>query len=158
MLTLPAVALPAAAETPSQRDPRSASGPVTAGKTAAPAPTAADPATLEREEVRKVFDTWLRAWNAKDMEAYFGVYAKAFRPSDGESRDAWERQRRIRISNKSYINVRAESSELTIKQDTATIRFVQIYLSDRLRDETGKTLLFAKTNGKWQIVQERSQR
>jgi hypothetical protein len=165
---LGAAALSTAAAGQAQRDPRSASGTVTSAPPAKTAPSPApgksaatlaeQAARLEREEVMKVFDTWLRAWNARDMEAYFAVYAKEFRPADGESRDAWERRRRIRISNKSYINVRAEVPEVSVQENRATISFVQVYLSDKLRDESKKVLLLAKARGKWEIVQERAQR
>jgi hypothetical protein len=164
---LMAAAVPAfAADSASQRDPRSASGAVTAAKAVAPAPVpppiqAPVPAVVntvqqERDEVLKAFETWMRAWNAKDMEAYFGMYAKEFRPADGTSRETWERHRRIRISGKSYINVRAEQPRLNVQGDKATISFVQIYLSDKLRDETHKVLHFSRIGGKWLIMQERT--
>jgi hypothetical protein len=159
-IAIPVVTLPAGADTAS----RSASGPVTAGKpapaanTAQPAPSPSmDNAAREREEVLKAFDTWLRAWNAKDADAYIAMYAKNFQPANGEARSAWERGRRLRIVNKTYINVRAEAPDVTINQDRATVRFVQIYLSDRLRDESRKILRFAKTAGKWQIIEERAE-
>jgi hypothetical protein len=159
-----APALPVLADdTSSRRDPHSVSGRVTPAKTARPSPAsavsppaipAADSASKDRDEVLKAFSGWIAAWNAKDVNAYFAAYAAAFRPPNGESRGAWERQRRIRIWNKSYINVSAESPEITVKQDRATVRFVQIYLSDRLRDESTKSMTFVKHNGKWQIIQE----
>jgi hypothetical protein len=157
-VAVPVITLPAAADTAS----RSASGPVTASKPASSAPQSApapaiDRAGRDREEVLKAFDTWLRAWNARDADAYIAMYAKNFQPANGEARSAWERSRRLRIVNKSYINVRAEAPDVTVTQDRATVRFVQIYLSDRLRDESRKILRFAKTDGKWQIIEERAE-
>src|SRR4051812_13459451 len=90
---LMAVAIPAfAADNAPQRDPRSASGAVTAAKAVnpvpqpvqAPVPVAVNAAQQEREEVLKAFETWMRAWNAKDVDAYFGMYAKEFVPANGE--------------------------------------------------------------------------
>ena len=154
-VAIPVTVATAATDTP--RDPRAASGPVTASRPATP-PMAApvDPAAQER--VLKTFDNWIRAWNAKDVDAYLAHYAKDFQLPSGESRDAWERQRRIRIWNKAYINVQAQVPQVAVKDNRATVKFVQVYLSDRVRDESHKTLVFVKSGARWQIVHESTQR
>jgi type I site-specific restriction endonuclease len=119
---------------------------------------AAESSALDQREVMQAFDTWLKAWNAKEVDTYLGMYGREFRPPKGESRAAWEKQRRTLIWNKSYINVRAESAEISFRQNRATVRFLQVYLSDRLREESRKTLVFARERGHWRIVQESVQR
>jgi hypothetical protein len=150
----------ASAHAVSPRNPRVASGLVTV-KAANPEPKTESiqnaAAIVEDDEVLKALDTWVRAWNSKDVRGYFAAYAKNFQPSDGESRAAWERMRQTRIEDKEYIYVRIESPVVSVKQNQATVRFLQVYISDRLREEGKKTLLFAKTDGKWQIVLERKQ-
>lgn len=44
--------------------------------------------------------------------------------------------------------------EPMIREDGATVKFKQIYSSDRFTDESVKVLTFAKQDGKWHIVQE----
>ena len=43
---------------------------------------------------------------------------------------------------------------MSINGNTATVKFRQVYISDRLTANTRKTLVLAKQGGKWQIKQE----
>ena len=117
-----------------------------------PAGTASDIA--DYEEIIHVIGSWAKAWNAKDMNAYLGFYASNFQTPGGEPRKKWEQRRRSRIQGKAYIRVTIEQPHVALKDDGATVRFRQIYASDRFEEQSTKILVLAKQGGKWQIVQE----
>lgn len=108
----------------------------------------------EREEVFNLVAAWARAWSAQDVDAYLAFYAEDFRPGDGRSHEAWARERRARIEGKGRIAVTAESPQVTVNGETATVRLRQVYRSDRLTDVARKVLYLARRDGKWKIMQE----
>jgi tetratricopeptide (TPR) repeat protein len=118
-------------------------------------PAAPDAAT-ERESVLDAVKEWAHAWSSKDMARYLGSYAPAFRPPGGTSRAAWEAQRRGRIVKGDSISVQIESPSVTVKDGTATVRFLQHYVSGAIDSSDRKTLIMEKAEGRWRIVEERS--
>ena len=50
----------------------------------------------DRQNVAAFVDSWVKTWSAKDVDKYLSAYAPEFRPSNGLSRSAWEKQRRHR--------------------------------------------------------------
>ncbi|HYD80958.1 MAG TPA: TolC family outer membrane protein [Paucimonas sp.] len=126
-----------------------------AARLQAQAPVAPAPdADAARNEVLELVNAWAQAWSARDVDAYLGFYADGFRPDNGRTHAAWAEERRSRIEAKSTIAVRTEAPEVTLNGDTATVKFRQIYKSDRLADETDKTLVLVKQGGAWKIKQE----
>jgi tetratricopeptide (TPR) repeat protein len=140
--------------------------PVAAAPAAKPAPQEAKPEPVkpepkqaqndddDRDDVMKAVNGWARAWSAQDVRSYLNHYAGDFQVPGGQSRKAWEEDRRARIVGKGSINVRIEAPQVTVNGNTATVKFRQIYVSDRLTANTRKTLVLAKQGGKWQIKQE----
>ena len=119
----------------------------------APTPAAADPSA----EVVKVVNGWAEAWSKKDADAYLGYYAKDFKTPGGESRADWEKTRRARITAPKSISVSIASPKVTMKgDDRATVSFRQNYRSDVLKANSQKTLVLVKSDGRWQIVEEKS--
>lgn len=110
----------------------------------------------ENDEIVAAVMNWAKAWSQKDLEHYFAAYGSEFQAPNGQSRKAWEADRKERIMGKGRINVRVEQP--VIKQDgsTATVRFRQLYDSDRLKSDNTKTLVMTKVAGNWVIKQERS--
>jgi protease secretion system outer membrane protein len=125
------------------------------GKAAASGPQADNAAHVE---VLAVVEQWAKAWSARDVQAYLGHYASDFKPGQGLSRDAWAKQRQARIQEKANIAVGVESPEVRVGGDTATVRFKQIYRSDRLSEEGRKTLSLVRQGGAWKIRQESAAR
>ncbi|TFW10117.1 DUF4440 domain-containing protein [Oxalobacteraceae bacterium OM1] len=114
---------------------------------------AAAPAA-ERDVVLQAVSDWTQAWSARDVDAYLRFYADDFVSVNGQDRAAWAQERRTKISAKRFIKVQAEAPEVVIDGDTATVRFRQIYASDKTRDATAKTLTFTRRGGQWKIKQE----
>lgn len=119
-------------------------------------PTAAFDANdvAEYNAVMNVLENWAKAWNARDVDAYLSFYGGNFQTPDGEPRKKWEQKRRSRILGRSYINVKIDLQQVMIKDGGATVKFRQIYTSDRFTDDSIKTLMFLKQGGQWHIVQE----
>jgi tetratricopeptide (TPR) repeat protein len=115
-----------------------------------------DKVANENDEVLRTLNNWAKAWSAMDVKSYLNSYASDFQTPKGESHKAWAEERRSRIEGKGRINVQIESAQVTINGNTATIKFRQIYTSDRLNAKSRKIMLMNKQGGKWHIKQERS--
>lgn len=145
-------AAPAAAPSaPAAAKPAPPSAPVVTAKTEQPAPRN----DAERDEVLNAVHAWAKAWSEQDVKAYLRAYSSDYK-APGMSHSAWAEERRARIKDKGHINVKVESPQVSINGNTATVRFRQIYESDRLKSNSRKTLVLAKQGGAWQIRQEHS--
>lgn len=148
----PAAAAPAPAPVPA---PAPAAAPqVAKAEPVKPEPKPAQNGNAERDDVLKAVNGWARAWSAQDVKTYLNYYGNEFQTPNGQPRKAWEDDRRARIVGKGSISVKIESPKVTVNGNTATVRFHQVYVSDRLTANTRKTLVLAKHSGKWQIKQE----
>jgi Flp pilus assembly protein TadD/ketosteroid isomerase-like protein len=123
-----------------------------------PPPAPEKPAADPGAEALKAVNGWAEAWSKRDVDAYLGYYAKDFQTPAGESRTAWEKQRRERIGAAKTINVGVGSPKVTVNgANQATVRFRQAYQSDKFKSTGSKTLVLVKgAEGRWQIQQEKS--
>ncbi len=118
-------------------------------------PTEAAPAGAS-DEVLKSVQAWAQAWASQDTQGYLGHYAADFKTPGGETRAAWEAGRRQRIAAPKKIEVGIESPKVAMSgANEATVTFRQNYRSDTLKISSTKTLEMVRSNGKWQIRQER---
>ncbi len=108
----------------------------------------------DNADVLKAVNNWAQAWSNKDVRTYLNLYANDFQTPKGESRKIWSDERRARIEGKGRINVKVESPQVRIDGNAATVKFRQIYTSDRLTANSRKTLLLEKQGSQWQIKQE----
>lgn len=108
----------------------------------------------ETDAVYAVVAAWAKAWGRKDVNTYLNMYSTSFRPVSGESYQSWAKERRDRIEGKRRISVALESPTVVVKNDTATVKFRQIYEADNLSANSRKTLKLNKTQGYWKIVEE----
>lgn len=111
-------------------------------------------ANVERDEVLGAVHGWAKAWSAQDVKSYLNFYGNDFQTPNGLSRKAWEDDRRARIAGKGRISVKVESPQVAVSGNSATVKFRQVYVSDRLTANTRKTLTLTKHGGKWLIKQE----
>jgi tetratricopeptide (TPR) repeat protein len=120
---------------------------------AAPEKSAASP----NAEILESVNGWAKAWSAQNVDAYLAYYGKDFKAPGGESRAEWEKARRARISAPKSISVKVEGPKISISGDgQASVTFRQGYSSDVLKGaNTTKTLVLAKSEGRWLIQQER---
>jgi tetratricopeptide (TPR) repeat protein len=144
-------AAPAKANTPASQ-PAVTPAPAPVAKTA-PAPVAGTAGDASSEAQAAVY-AWAKAWASKDVEAYLGAYGKSFSPPGGQTRKAWEEERRKRISGKSSIQVKLEKLSVTVDGGKAIARFRQDYRADALVVSSRKTLELSKSGERWLIVRE----
>ena len=139
--------------------PKPAAAPVAAvpvPRAAAPAPPPAPVAgDVDAGAINTTLLAWAKSWSAKDVNGYLAQYADDFAAEGGLSRNAWEQQRRDRISRPSRISVRALNPEITkIGSDRVRVSFTQDYQSDSFSDQVSKMLELRDTGAGWKIVRE----
>ena len=125
----------------------------------AAAPTTTKPASAPAEgDAAKAAEAavmaWAKAWAAKDMTAYLGAYSPEFDPAGKQSRSAWEKERRDRITSKSRISVSLSNLNAKVTGDEAVVKFHQSYKADALSVSSRKTLTLKKHGNQWLITQE----
>ena len=118
----------------------------------APVPT---PEALCKAELPKVVETWIGAWNRKDLATYLSAYDAAFVPALGMKRAAWEKLRAQRINKKGDIKaVISEIKPIGCEAKTAEVSFTQVYDSPDYKDNVEKTLSLVRVDKAWKIVKE----
>ncbi|MES2205284.1 MAG: tetratricopeptide repeat protein [Pseudomonadota bacterium] len=112
--------------------------------------------TGERSEVLDVVKSWAGAWSKQDIGAYLGHYDDGFKPSSGQSRTTWQKQREARVSRPKTIQVDVVNAKVKMTGNQATVTFRQTYKSDLVgRDSMTKRLVLVKqADGRWRIVRE----
>jgi tetratricopeptide (TPR) repeat protein len=154
----PAVVAAAPAKPPAAPPAAAAPAPApAAAPAAAPAPAAATaPAAAgnPQADVEAAVEAWAKAWSSKNMSGYLGAYAPNFTPPGGQSRSAWEADRKARIVPRNKIDVDVSDLTVTVNGDRASVRFRQAYASDSLSVTSRKTLDMVKSGNRWLIVRE----
>ncbi|HEY9210027.1 MAG TPA: tetratricopeptide repeat protein [Methylotenera sp.] len=104
--------------------------------------------------ITTTINDWAQAWSNKNVDNYLAYYGASFKPTKGMSRQAWEQQRKQRISKPSKISV--EISDLKVESDgnSATAKFKQTYRADSKPISTNKTLLMKRDGDDWYIIEE----
>lgn len=107
------------------------------------------------EAITAAVNNWSKAWASKNIEQYFASYGAGFKPANGQSRQAWEQQRRERIAKPSKISVEVSNLNIATNDNgTAKVRFKQSYRADGKPIRTNKTLLMKKDGDNWYIEEE----
>ena len=110
-------------------------------------------------QINAAIQKWAKAWSSKEVDDYLASYSSSFKTPKGESRSAWESQRRNRISAPKSISVELSNLKITMDSSTqARVTFKQHYRASHLSQKTGKTLVMINENGQWLIEQEIAQR
>ena len=145
---------PAAAVAPAPAAPLSAKPAVTPAAPAAVAAGAPASTADAQPEVQAAVAAWAKAWSSRDMGAYLGAYGPSFVPAGGQSRSAWEADRKARIVPRNRIEVEVSDLAIEVNGNRASARFQQTYRSDTLNVASRKTLELARSGGRWLIVRE----
>ena len=102
-------------------------------------------------------NSWTNAWSAKDIGVYLSKYAEDFKTPNGDALALWQASRKQKISSQGKILVEIEDIKVTMKNENlARIQFKQKYTSDKLTEDSNKSLLVKKIDGKWLIQEETS--
>jgi adhesin transport system outer membrane protein len=139
-------------------------------------------ATCSAEAVGARVNDWASAWRHKDYDNYIKFYADKFTPEPPLARDAWEKQRKTRLTNPGKINLEISNLNVTCDGDKAKATFDQDYsvttyklqkpkdaagcevceakriATKGFADKVNKTLSYEKitnaSGSQWQIVRE----
>jgi predicted negative regulator of RcsB-dependent stress response len=123
--------------------------------TTAKAPAKAAAAGNSSEAVLKTVEAWAAAWSANDVNGYLARYAPSFKTPDGESRAAWENERKARIAKPRKIEVRIEGARVSFADaNRATVTFRQHYRSNTFKASANKTLQMIRSGDQWLIQEE----
>ena len=108
-----------------------------------------------KAELPKVVETWIGAWNRKDLVTYLSAYDSVFEPAKGMSRAAWEKLRKQRINKKGDITtVISDIKPIACEAKTAEVSFTQVYDSPDYKDNVEKTLSLVRVDKAWKIIRE----
>jgi len=107
--------------------------------------TKADNTSIAIDLVR----AWARSWAEQDVPAYISFYENQFRPSNGLSNKQWRDQRKVRLTNKSYIKVDVSNFKVEDRDTQFRVTFSQHYRSNNVDDRITKRLIFNKKNEDW---------
>ena len=153
--TVPAVAPPQAAAVPAEP-----AKPVVAAVPETPKESKEKSEVDDQKQVlEETVRGWAKAWSAKNVDGYLAYYGAGFKVPNGESRSAWEKSRRERIS--APASIRVELSGIRIKEDKdgrVIVSFHQSYRAGEIAKRTSKSLVLKKGGSKWFIEQELTDR
>ena len=146
----PAPAVPATPTTPAaqpqpQQQPSQAVVPREQQRTAP-----SQPASLEAEILQFAQD-WAVAWSSRDMERYVRFYDQENFPNWA----AFRAQKAATFRNNDTISVVLENvNVVSADQNSAVVRFRQLYRTERVNLSSMKQLDLVRRNGSWKIVNE----
>lgn len=118
-------------------------------------PNAASPASPEGQ-IMAVLNAWAEAWRNRDEEAYLAAYAASFRPEGGQTKEEWEKRRRLLLGVSRNIDLQVDGVVTeAVTADRAQVSFRQFYRSDTYRDAVIKQLKFIRVEDRWLIEEEK---
>ena len=113
--------------------------------------------TNNNAEVLKTLHDWVEVWSSQNVKNYLDLYAIDFKTPNGESRDRWEEESKVRISTPKYIEINVSNEKVSFPDENhATITFHQSYRSDYLNTSFDKIMRLVKLNDRWLIQEERA--
>ena len=114
----------------------------------------ARPAGELNKDIRRMLDSWKKAWEQKDVASYMSFYDSGFQ-SRGMDFKAWKKHREK--LNQKYRSITIDISELKIERTSAvmaSVSFTQKYEADDYEDQGLKSLLLVKKGKDWKIKEE----
>ena len=109
-----------------------------------------------RERVLQSIEKWRAAWQAQNVAVYIAQYTDNFQPANGQSREAWMRDRRVKLMRPKTITVRIDNLQVQ-RQDRQRWKatFLQRYQSDTYQDVVTKELLLIQVDDHYLIEKEK---
>jgi hypothetical protein len=107
----------------------------------------------EYVEIRAFILSWAESWAKQDVDRYISNYTGTYAPA-GLTHTEWVEQRRVRLTNKSFIKVAVEQVNITNVGDVWQAEFWQMYESDSIEDTISKRLNLERVLDSWLISAE----
>ena len=106
-------------------------------------------------QLRNVVTSWASAWQSGRDDIYLLHYHPDFVPQYLASREAWEAQRRERITELGEISISLREFSLeSLEGGTAVVHFTLNYRRPGYADRTRKALHLKLNGHLWQILRE----
>lgn len=109
---------------------------------------------LSEFELQQSLQQWRQAWSSRNIEMYLDQYSPEFKPQDGRSRSEWVKMRSGRISGKKHIQIDLKDIDIDLLEETAVIRFTQMYTDESVKTVNRKKMVWFKYDGRWLIQKE----
>lgn len=106
--------------------------------------------------INQTLSTWIAALSNKNLDAYFNSYAASFSPNDGNTRQQWERKRKIEITRDANQNVKVSYMTIKPNGNQAMAVFTQTTTVGKNQNLVQKIVDLENKNGRWLIVREDS--
>lgn len=106
-------------------------------------------------QLRNVVTSWASAWQSGRYDIYLLHYHPDFVPEYLDSREAWEAQRRERITELGEISISLREFSLeSLEAETAVVHFTLNYRRSGYADRTRKAMHLKLNGHLWQILRE----
>lgn len=134
--------------------------PVAVTSEQAPSQNAQQQINADQEQAAiKLVQAWASSWSSQDVTRYISFYADNYSSSPNQTHQAWIDQRRVRLTNKKFIQVNVSNFKVSKVNNGFAVTFTQNYRSNTLDDTIVKKIQFAlPSDDDWQsakIVSER---
>ena len=109
------------------------------------------------EALHLVLQSWVEAWQDKDIDGYFASYTRDFKPTNGANHNQWRNARIRRILAVPWIKLSLYDLKITNKnKESLTIQVWLNYASPNYQDHTLKELEMVLLEDRWLIASERN--
>lgn len=112
------------------------------------------PKSAHEIQIESAVTKWMNALANKNMETYFNSYASEFSPSDGSTRQTWEKKRKLEISRNGNTGIKTSYLTITPNGSQATAVFTQTLTDGDHQETLLKAVDLIEKNGRWLIVSE----
>jgi len=96
--------------------------------------------------------SWARVWSRQDVAAYVDHYVAGYSSGSSISREEWLEQRRVRLTNKEFIEVDVREFVIQDMGERFAVTFTQHYRSNTVDDTIRKRLVFSKQGDDWSLA------
>lgn len=111
--------------------------------------------TVKNKDLVPLVEQWAVAWSDQNVGRFVSFYSPSY-ASRGKNRRQWLQDRKLKLTNKRFINVKVSEFVQKVKDNkTVDITFKQNYQSDVVQGVSTKRLTFKNYDGIWKIVAER---
>ena len=108
-----------------------------------------------QESFAQLLIDWKSAWESKDISRYKEYYHISRFNGQGLSWKVWEQRKLRTFEIYEKIDISLDNILITdFSDNSAVVKFWQLYETDKNSMENGKKLIFEKENGAWKIIGE----
>jgi murein L,D-transpeptidase YafK len=112
------------------------------------------PAPSPSEQIRAMIQSWEKAWEGQDLNAYISHYDSGFQSGEMDLA-AWKNYKKKLNQKYRYIEIGIRDLEIQeTSSHTAAVRFRQSYRADKYEDFGLKYILLVKRGNHWKIKKE----